>query len=289
MARKTITEELKNEIIDYYLDYPKTISSVAEKFGLSNPTIIKILKDVPKHRKAVIKNPELREDYFGVIDEERKAYFLGLIVSDGNVFVDDKHPEKRRQASISITLDLADEYLLEIFKNEVKTNTVIAKDGRGCGQIALRSDKMASDLEKHGVTTRKSFNTRMPENIPTEFLRHFVRGVFDGDGSILAKKHGTRFIHSLSFCGTHRLMSDIAEKLSDLGLLSFTPKVYDYKGRQLSELKIQRKDDIVSVCDWMYEGATVCMTRKKEKFDFLKEFYGNSEVSSEIAKGSETP
>ena len=289
MARKTITEELREEIIDYYLDYPKTISSVAEKFGLSNPTIIKILKDVPKHKKAVIKNPELREDYFGVIDEEKKAYFLGLIISDGNVFVDDKHPEQKRQASISITLDLADEYLLETFKNEVKTNTTIAKDGRGCGQIAVRSDKMAEDLGKHGVVARKSFSTRMPESIPTELLRHFVRGVFDGDGSMLAKKHGTRFIHSLSFCGTHKLMSDIAEKLTDLGLLSFTPKVYDYKNRLLSELKIQRKDDIVSVGNWMYEGATVYMTRKKDKFDSLKEFYGNSEVSSEIAKGSETP
>jgi hypothetical protein len=84
-------------------------------------------------------------------------------------------------------------------------------------------------------------------------------------------------------------MSDIANTLTELGLLSFTPKVYDYKNRQLSELKIQRKDDIISVGDWMYENATVWMRRKREKFDYIKRFYGNSEVSSEIAKGSETP
>ena len=117
MPSKTITEELKESIIDFYLDAPKTIESVAKKFSLSNPTVIKILKDVPKYKKALLNNPELVEDYFSVIDTEKKAYFLGLIVSDGNVFVDEKHIEANRQASISITLDLGDEYLLEAFKN----------------------------------------------------------------------------------------------------------------------------------------------------------------------------
>lgn len=289
MARKTITEELKEEIIAYYLDYPKTLSDVGKKFNLSTPTIIKILKDTPKHKKSVIKNPELREDYFRVIDDEKKAYFLGLIISDGNVFVDEKHPEKNRQASISITLDLNDEYLLKAFKEDVRTNTVVAKDGRGCGQIAVRSNIMAEDLKKYGIVSRKSFYTKMPDGIPKEFLGAFVRGVFDGDGSILAKKTDRRFIHSLSFCGTHELISCIADTLTELGLISFTPKVYDYKNRQLSELKIQRKDDIISVGDWMYKDASVFMRRKRVKFDYLKEFYGNSEVSSEIAKGSETP
>lgn len=289
MPSKTITEELKESIIDFYLDAPKTIESVAKKFSLSNPTVIKILKDVPKYKKALLNNPELVEDYFSVIDTEKKAYFLGLIVSDGNVFVDEKHIEANRQASISITLDLGDEYLLEAFKNELKTNTSIAYDGRGCGQIAVRSNIIANDLKKHGIGPRKTFAAYMPDTIPNDLLKHFVRGVFDGDGSIMAKQCKTRFLHAISFCGTHRLMSDISNLLENEGLVTVVPKVYDYKNRSLSEIKVQNKNDMKTVGDWMYSGATVYMRRKKEKYDYFNSFYGNSEVSSEISQGSETP
>ena len=112
MPRKIITEDLKQEIIKYYLSQPMTLKQVADKYALSNPTICKILKDVPKYTKAKLNNPNLREHFFQDINEEAKAYFLGLLISDGNVFKDDTG----RQASISITLDLKDEYMLEKFK-----------------------------------------------------------------------------------------------------------------------------------------------------------------------------
>jgi hypothetical protein len=41
-------------------------------------------------------------------------------------------------------------------------------------------------------------------------MSHLIRGIFDGDGSIQAKLNEkderNRFLHSISFCGTHRLM-----------------------------------------------------------------------------------
>lgn len=30
-------------------------------------------------------NKRLKEDYFNIIDSEEKAYFLGLLITDGNV------------------------------------------------------------------------------------------------------------------------------------------------------------------------------------------------------------
>ena len=41
--RKVITDELKQEIINYYLSYPMTLKQVEDKFNLSHPTISKIL------------------------------------------------------------------------------------------------------------------------------------------------------------------------------------------------------------------------------------------------------
>ena len=86
MASKIITEELKQEIIEFYKSRPMAMKTVCEKFNLSSPTVGKILKDIPKYSKASIFNPELDEGFFSVIDTEAKAYFLGLLISDGNVF-----------------------------------------------------------------------------------------------------------------------------------------------------------------------------------------------------------
>lgn len=273
MPRKIITEELKQEIINYYLSKPMGLKQVENKYNLSHPTVSKILKNVPKYTKAKINNPNMKEHFFQEINCEENAYFLGLLIADGNVFKDNTG----RQASISITLDLKDEYMLQKFKEVLQTDTSIGHDGRGCGQIAVRSNVMAEDLAKYGVVPRKSYYTYLPE-IPNQYMWHVLRGIFDGDGSILAKpspkKNGhNRFLHSISFCGTHKLMEDISNYL--YGNLAFKqkPAIYDYKDRQLSELKIQNIDDIYLFGTYIYKGATIFLDRKYKIFLDFKQHY----------------
>ena len=285
MPRKVITEELKQEIIKYYLSQPMTMKQVEDKYELSHPTITKILKDVPKYTKAKLNNPNMKEHFFQEINEEAKAYFLGLLISDGNVFKDNTG----RQASISITLDLKDEYMLEKFKEVLQANTSVGHDGRGCGQIAVRSNIMAEDLAKYGVVPRKSYNTYLPL-ISKEMMPHLIRGIFDGDGSIMAKPNPSndghnRFLHSISFCGTHQLMEDISNYiLENLGIKT---TVYDYKDRNLSELKIQNIDNIAKFGYWIYRNSTIFLNRKKDIFnDFLKHY--NDILAEQFEKEYET-
>ena len=285
MPRKVITEELKQEIIKYYLSQPMTMKQVEDKYELSHPTITKILKDVPKYTKAKLNNPNMKEHFFQEINEEAKAYFLGLLISDGNVFKDNTG----RQASISITLDLKDEYMLEKFKEVLQANTSVGHDGRGCGQIAVRSNIMAEDLAKYGVIPRKSYNTYLPL-ISKEMMPHLIRGIFDGDGSIMAKPNPNndghnRFLHSISFCGTHQLMEDISNYiLENLGIKA---TVYDYKDRNLSELKIQNIDNIAKFGYWIYRNSTIFLNRKKDIFnDFLKHY--NDILAGQFEKEYET-
>lgn len=272
MPRIKITPQLEQEIKEYYLSKPMTIAAVAKHFDISSPTAGKILKDVPRYSKAKLNNPNMDEHFFETIDSEVKAYFLGLIISDGNVFIEENN-SSNRQASISITLDLADEYMLQEFKKAVKANTSIGHDGRGCGQIAVRSDIMASDLAKYGVIPRKTLHTYLPE-VPEEYLSHLIRGIFDGDGSIQAKENpdSNRFLHSISFCGTHRLMEDIAQVCKKLKLQQI-PTVYDYKDKNLSDIKIQNINDIYCFGEWMYKNATIYLTRKKETYENFKDHY----------------
>lgn len=283
MPRKVITNELKEEIIKYYLSQPMTMKQVEDKYELSHPTIIKILKDVPKYPKAKLNNPNANERFFEKIDSEEKAYFLGLLISDGNVFKD----KTGRQASISITLDLNDEYILQKFKEVLNVNTSISKDGRGCGQIAIRSNLMADDLKQYGVVPRKSYITYLPK-INDIYMSHLIRGILDGDGSILAKlspkQDGhNRYLHSISFCGSHQLMEDIANYLYNHLNLKQYIQVYDYQDKNLSDIHIQNYEDMEKVGDWLYKNATIYLIRKNNIYNSFKKHYNqikNKEIPS---------
>ena len=271
MPRKIIDDKLKQEIIDFYKSKPMSLKEVGTKFELSPPTVIKILKDIPKYSKAKINNPNLIEDFFKEINTEEKAYFLGLIISDGNVFKDET---SGRQASISITLDLNDEYMLNTFKQVLQANTTVGKDGRGCGTLAVRSNIMAQDLAQYGVVPRKSYITYLPTNIEKQYMSHLIRGILDGDGNIQAKLNkDNRFLHSISFCGSHKLMEDISNYCANELQLNVKPQVYDYQDRELSEIKLQNIHDIQLFGDWIYNNATIYLKRKYETYLAFKQHY----------------
>lgn len=290
MPSKVISNELKEKIKEYYLSQPMSLDQVGKEFNLSRPTIARILEGIPRYPKARIFNPELKERFFQTIDTEEKAYFLGLLIADGNVFKDDTG----RQASISITLDLNDEYMLHKFKEVLHANTSVGHDGRGCGQIAVRSNLMADDLQQYGVVPRKTELTYLPANIPSNMMPHLIRGIFDGDGSIQAhineKDPSKRFLHDFSFCGTHKLMEEIAAYCYQAVPLQDLPTVYDYKDKQLSDIKIRTIADMHLFGEWMYQNATIYLIRKKEKYDFFKQHYqlseqDNPEVTNQITQG----
>lgn len=263
MNRK-INKELEKEIIEFYKSQPMSFSEIKKKYNLSLPTIGKILQNEKKYPKYLIFNPNFCEDFFQIIDDEYKAYFVGLIISDGNVF--ESNDKYHHQSSISITLDKSDKYILEVFKTLLNVNTQISEDGRGCSQFAVRSNKMAIDLSKYGIIPKKTLFTYLPK-ISNEFMPHLIRGILDGDGCIKAHviKSG-RFLHSISFCGTYKLMEDISEYLTNNLNLKIKPKVYTYKDKHLSEIAIQNVNDIVLVGNFLYENANIFLKRKKEKY-----------------------
>ena len=56
--------------------------------------------------------------------------------------------------------------------------------------LRVGSDKLCNDLIKHGCLPRKTFILKWPTTIPENLIRHFIRGLFDGDGCVLSKsKH----------------------------------------------------------------------------------------------------
>lgn len=220
----------------------------------------------------------MRESFFSTIDSEEKAYFLGLIIADGNIY-DPTESSHKGSKWVSITLDDDDKYMLERFKSAVQCSSKVASDGRGSSYVAIRSNIMANDLKKYGVVPRKSFITRFPFEVDPIFYRHIMRGIIDGDGSVQAYSHYTekdnrnRFRHKIACCGTHKLMEEMIEVINKNITLNHELSVYDYKNRVLSEFKVSEIGDMLHLGKWLYDDATVFLDRKKFAFDnFVKHY-----------------
>lgn len=264
---KHITKEQKVAIVEYYKTKPMTHTEVAKKFHISLPSITKILKEyrIKPYTKVQLFSPDLDEHYFDNIDTEKKAYFLGLIITDGCI-----HNTKGRQPLVALAVQESDKYILEKFKKEIGSNKNITTDGRGCVGINILSRTMVDALRKYGVKERKSLHTTFPQNIPKDLYKHFIRGVLDGDGSVsfYARRNRKSHIKAIRFCqGNKQFLKDLTECLY-INCGAAMVNIYTEK-ETLFSVAYRKNDSMMKIIQYLYQDATIYLTRKKHLCDLI--------------------
>lgn len=217
-----------------------------------------IQNNVKIRKKGQTKNRLVKEDYFEKIDTEEKAYFLGLLFSDGYVKKDEK-----RSPMIGISLKVSDKDILEKLRNELNITSKLSYDKREKKEAAilsLRNEKLANDLEKYGIIPNKTYLTKHLPEVPKKFLRHFLRGLVDGDGTIYKNKKGQ---WSIELCSYHQ---SICQDFQDL-CLSFLDeqnrtKIANYGTAY--HVKFGRKLQVRQLATALYKDSKVYLTRKYE-------------------------
>lgn len=128
---------------------------------------------------------------------------------------------------------------------------------------------MKRDLQKLGCTSRKSLSLNFPTNlmVPNELMKFFILGYFDGDGSLWISKNGKcaqfKIISSTKFC------NGLCSYFNTIGIYS---KVWHdtHHKMETSYLRINRRSEIYSYLNNVYDGATFFLKRKYMKFQQLK-------------------
>ena len=261
-------EERKN-IAQFYQIQPITYQEMCEKFLISRPTLEKILRQfhIKIWNQAQLFSPNLQEHFFQNIDTDEKGYFLGLLITDGNIF---QYNSATHQINVNLTLQESDKYILEKFQKAVQSNRKITNDGRGCCQVMVLSTIMAKDLEQYGVIPQKTFTIRFPFNVPKQYYNAIFRGIIDGDGSIGFYSQPGKKAHSKSI----RLCSASKEFLQDIQMLLFQelnirPRSIRQEKENLWTIGYGAKNDLEKIISWMYKDSTIYLSRKKEKCDLI--------------------
>ena len=194
MTKLKKEQELK--LCEEYINNNFSQKELAEKYNFTQSGISKLLIRYNVIRDSNIKsNKQLNnlikcnENYFETIDTPAKSYWLGFISGDGRVDEDDN--------SLIIGLAIKDKSHLEKFILDLDSehsiyekHTTLKKTSKtyeGCVLKVVRP-KIISDLVKHNVTQNKSKELSIPETIPDELIKDFIRGIMDSDGCISIDK-----------------------------------------------------------------------------------------------------
>src|SRR3989344_3784934 len=121
----------------------------------------------------------LNENFFCKWDSAM-AYVLGFWFADGYM---------RKEKSYRILFSGKDKDILAKIRKAIHSNHPIRLEHKDkCYFISLCSKKLYEDLTRLGGLRRKSKIITFPK-VPKKFLPDFIRGYFDGDGSVFFVKY----------------------------------------------------------------------------------------------------
>lgn len=220
--RWSIPDETLNKIVELYSIDKLSGIEISKRLEIPQAVVYRALNHKQTQKRSSKEHQhKLNENYFENIDTPEKAYWLGFIATDGNVYgtriqiniIDIEHLEKFK-GCIQSSAPIKETYKID--KKYNKKHKIY--------KFFFRSKKMVGDLEKHGITERKSFTVK-PWEGPSELMPHYWRGCLDGDGWV-SSKHTS----CIGFCGNvnmvERWVEFVKQKTSKTIKIHKNSKIY---------------------------------------------------------------
>jgi intein-encoded DNA endonuclease-like protein len=270
MSKPVIATEEHINVVELYKSGMSQLQ-IEKLYNVSHGVVARILTKYDiDFRDASHKSRKytLDELYFDSVDNNNKAYILGLLYADGCNYT--------KTNMIKIELQERDKDILDKINIELGSNrplkycTLNSKNNnwQNTYRLTIVNKHMSEALSALGMIPNKSLILDFPEWLDESLIPHFIRGYMDGDGHIEWRK--TKFLTMVStkqFCmrvkeicenklGICAKIQDTANKSSNTKLLYICGKTkmkqfLDYIYND-ADLYIQRKyDTYKTICDEM--------------------------------------
>lgn len=237
----------------------------------------------------------MNDSYFDKIDTPDKAYIFGLLCADGTIY-----------ASGRVKIDLTDRdiQILEDIKNKIgftgeikiyKANYKGRYSANHICRLTFISHHMVEELISKGCTNNKSLTFKFPySSVPKSLYGHFIRGLFDGNGSISCWIDNSGTGHkkfNFRYCGTIEVVNSLFKIFSNKFNCNptITPRWTDRDNNNV-DMVICGNRLIQRIMDWLYEDATIYIQRKYDKYiELIKQNESSDNKTIDDLKGIYPP
>lgn len=214
----------------------------------------RIKEEISKQQSINSRKYHINQNYFKTWSS-KMAYILGLWFADGCIY---------GGKMFDITLHAKDKYLLKQIAKELEyEGNLYDYVDRQAARLNFSCIVIYNDIVSLGGTECKS-NTMTFPNIPEEYLSDFIRGYFDGDGSIMLLKN--KRVNSAFTSGSKIFLDslwEILKKYAGVEGGSYDPSCKSIKFG---------KRDTQRIGDFIYKNnPELFLLRKQEKFKKFQE------------------
>lgn len=206
----------------------------------------------------------VNNNYFSE-QNNRMAYIMGFLAADGNV--------SKNGNRIQSQLSLKDKGHLEMIQSEIGGCEVYEYESNGyksCGWHCC-SSQIKKDLAVYGIIPHKTGTLSIPKVLDKQYWKDFIRGYFDGDGTIC--KDGTGFRVTIT-SANKEILEDINSYFEENGIKP--SNLYKDHNNICIRFRSQASIDIYNL---LYYNDCLCLKRKKEKYiELMKEKYNSTRL-----------
>lgn len=257
---KDLTEIDVNEIEKLYLTGEYSLTKLGQQFSCHRKGIAKVIKDkgiTTQPRSKVQRKYSVVDTCFSSIETEYAAYYLGLLYADGYNDASYRH-------TVCLSLQKRDTELLLKYKEFTGTTAPLRYDIRPNRNeqvlCCITNKQISEDLKRWGCVSPKSLTLTFPTFLSEELVPHFIRGYFDGDGSVGEQ--------TISIVSTENFCKSVKNILKEMDV---NCGIRPINGRSVgnettSELVISGGRQTRTFLKWIYKDATIYLERKHRRF-----------------------
>lgn len=189
MKRTQLPKETVEGILDNYVNKGFGLIKSGKEFGVGTRVVRRVLLENNIHIRSFNEAAsisgvnrrihDVNDNYFSE-ENHNMAYLLGFLASDGTI--------RKNDNSVKIGLSSVDRDFLLTIKKEIgyqgELTNYITSNGFSVSELRFTSKQIKADLAKYNIVPNKTFIYTFPKNLKREYWIDFIRGYFDGDGSV---------------------------------------------------------------------------------------------------------
>ena len=221
---------------------------------------------------------KFNEHIFDQIDSEEKAYWLGFIFADGYISSSPLRESTKSIYQFELSLSLKDLEHLNKFKNFIEYEKELLIDNHRC-RFTVANKHLWNILNNYGCTPRKSLSLKFP-NIPNKFIKHFIRGYFDGDGCITRHVNKHTVTPRVNVIGTEDILNNILKHSETIANIR-----HDIRHSSETLMLEWIKEEGIKFINYLYQDCSIYLDRKYELYQFFKNGSRSVEEFTELLSG----